>query len=805
MMFSAARFRRGKRGLLTALAASAASLLAVAVVAPSAMAAPPYTTEATVSNLKFTSTLIVSGSDTQLSANWALPDNPSTPAGFTIDLPAEMAGRGDTFPITAEDTGATIATCVATETQLQCDFDAAYLEANPTNLKGNVYFWVKVKDSVDEETQKSYAFGDLQVTTTITPPAGPCTENCNWHWVYQKDGIYNYSDNTMIWYVHVAAPEEGMTGGQVVTVKDIPDANQELILDDNYPEIYYGNEKNAERPINLAKMSRGDFTVAADGTVTFTTLQGYFYEVRYKTKALNVGSVEEYTNKAEFTINGRSDGSVEGSSRYAGGGGTGIGTNAGVFTIAKSVEGSAVNLPGDLTFTGTYSVATPDGQTLTGTYSVKAGETWRSEEFPRDSVVTLTEDTPTSPENVTWGAPSFSSNDFTLPGGKLTPVTLTNTADVRLATFSASKSITGTEDAQVLVPSDATFTLDYSYPAGPGFEAGSGSLTLSADGTVATSPELPVGAEMTVTEQAPTAVDGISWGTPVISPSTFTISDDTAVAVTVENPVTETLGGFSLKKSVSGDASGLVPEGTTFLVDYAWVSEDGAQQGNGTLEVVAGGEPVTAEGIPGGATVTLTEQTPSTVSGVSWVDPVFSQNGFTVIAGQVIEIDLDNPTQLNSGAIALQKKLDGSGAADVPASTEFTVNYSYAAGDGFDAGKGSITVRADGVVVTSDPLPFGAVVTFEEATPPAVDGITWKESSFDVESVTVGDGTVSQVVLTNTAEKVVVPPIETPTTPANALANTGSDWNPTFALTGAAALIALGALMVARRRKVSAE
>lgn len=809
---------RPKRGLIVTVLIAALALV-FAGLSP-ALAAPPYASTGKIDTVKFTNSTNTAGSSAQMSATWSFTDNPSTPAGFTIALPPELAGRGDTFKLKAQDTGAEIGTCVAKATQLECDLLDSYVKANPRSLKGDVNFWVTLKDTVTTTTEKTYVVGGVQVTTTVVPRTRPCTENCNWEWKYQKRGNIDYANNVINWYVRIASNHGGMMGGEKISVTDLPDSNQSLILEPSQVFLQATNVTGPSGPTGWVNKTLGtDFTVAADGTVNFQAEAGYYYQVVYRTSMKNVGDVEYYANKATVTKNGVVDSQVEGSVRYAGGSGSGIGTDVGVFSITKEVTGATTGLPSDQVFTGTFSVKDPTGKVTNGNWSVKAGETFRSDEFPRDSTVTFTEDAVTSPGNIKWDAGSFSANNVTLPGGQVSPVTVTNNATVKTANFEASKSIEGTEAAKALVPADATFTLNYSYPAGVGFAAGNGSLVLKADGTAVKNGQLPVGAVLTLTEAAPGAVEGAAWGTAVITPSTLTIAEGTTVSVKLTNPISETLGGFTLSKKVSGEAGELVPAGSKFSVNYSWVKDD--LSGSGTVDVIAGGEKARVTGIPEGAKVTLTEAAPSPVTGVKWLDPVFSENGFVVVAGTDIAIDLDNPTSLQTGQIAIKKVIDGSGADLVPATAEFTVDYSYPAGTGFEAGQGSLKVKADGTVVTSDPLPFGAVVTFKEATPAPVEGGTWGEMKFSESTVTVGDNTVTEVTLTNTITKnppPSVPPTTAPPTTAPPLVSetpspSAPTATPTLPNTGAsdiaigtsvaAFLMLLGAVVVvgANRRK----
>lgn len=175
--------------------------------------------------------------------------------------------------------------------------------------------------------------------------------------------------------------------------------------------------------------------------------------------------------------------------------------------------------------------------------------------------------------------------------------------------------------------------------------------------------------------------------------------------------------------------------------------------------MLADGETVTSEPLPYGAVVTLSEIDPAAVEGTIWTGASFSTPSFTIGSGTTVSITLINTIELRTGAFSIVKALAGSGADLVLPETGFTVHYAYEAGPGFDAGAGELTVRADGEVVTSEPLPYGAVVTFVESEPGAIDGAVWTEAAFSASTVTIGADTVVAVTLTNTIE--TVPPGET--------------------------------------------
>lgn len=103
--------------------------------------------------------------------------------------------------------------------------------------------------------------------------------------------------------------------------------------------------------------------------------------------------------------------------------------------------------------------------------------------------------------------------------------------------FEVEKVLAG-DAASLVDPVSTSFTVDYSWPAGTGFPAGSGSVDVVV-GSPATVDGVPYGAVVSLSERTPTAVSGATWGVPSISPSSVTIGDapDTA-SFTVTNTLT---------------------------------------------------------------------------------------------------------------------------------------------------------------------------------------------------------------------------------------------------------------------------
>lgn len=525
--------RRRSAGIIGILAL----LLSAIIGATTATAAPPYATDATITSAEFTQDSTTQGSTAELNLTWTLPDNAAAPAGLVVDLPPELRGRTDTFALPDAD-GVVMGQCSVTRTQLVCDFDDDYLAANPLNVAGTASFWVAVTTEVTEETEVTDDVDGVEGVITVTPPAGACTESCEFtgRGSY-KWGSYDTASETVQWRVVVKAPATGMAGGEELTVADRVGPAQEITdvsVRHSDQLVIDGNGRQVPGRYQVLDPSR--YTVSDDlSTVTLTTEPGYFYVVDYVTAVTDGGATGTYTNEADLTIGSETTRTVTSEVVRQGGGGSGSGTNVGRFSITKEVLG-AVEVVEGLTYTGTYEVTTPAGDVIDGTFEVTDGDTWVSDTFPRGSIVHLTEATPAAPETVTWAEPVFSENDLTLGSGSTIEVTLTNEATLRTGAFSVTKIMTGDGAAQV--PDEVTFVVAYSYPAGPGFEAGSGELVVPADGTVVESEQLPAGAEVALSEATPEAIDGLTWGEPVFSPESVTVAAGEVVEVELTNTAT---------------------------------------------------------------------------------------------------------------------------------------------------------------------------------------------------------------------------------------------------------------------------
>lgn len=797
------RWGRTRRIVASAMAITLAFFTLSMFIAPAANAAEPQSDDAgntvVFDRVELASTEFADGSSQKVFVEWHVEGEATAPLTIAVPLPEPLIGNHQSFPIEGPD--GIIGSCEISDAGALCTIDdAEYLAANPYRVHGEFEF--SVHTALDNRTteHRTVELGGVEVELTIDPNGAWCPDDCSWKGqgagkgggYYRADWREPEKPDHILWGVDIAAPADGLPGGLDIVVED-PELLElytveetHVLVADSARTDKYGREYLEWRDLPAdavdwnADRTRVSWTtidprpagpLEPSGTdQARRTLGGAVYAVQWWVSVDDGGKAKTYRNTAHYTIDGVESGELSGSTNWYSYSGKAVGTNFGRIELTKQLAGDTAFSPArafDVT------VEAYDGEQLINTEraSLHAGESFTTQEYFKGTRLVVTEAPVTGPANVVWGEPDFAdeASGGTAVGnryevvidplngnvGKLSEITLTNTATLQRAAFSASKQLVNPDGA--FVDPEAVYQLQYAYPANGelGIPAGSGTLELTADGTVVTSPELPVGAEVTLTELQPASVPAATWQPARVEPSSFTVGEDGSpvAAVAVTNTIARDYGGFAIRKSVTGDGAGHVPADTEYRVHYAYPAGPGFDAGDGELAVRADGEPVVIDGLPAGAEVTLAEAAPDPVTGTSWLDPVFSETVFTVVHGQTVEIDLENPIALNTGAFEVSKRLDGTGADLVGADRAFVVDYAYPAGIGFEAGSGELVVPADGTAVSSGPLPYGAEVSLSERAPDEVPGGTWTGHAFSPETLTIGDGTVAEVELTNTIRK----------------------------------------------------
>lgn len=327
--------------------------------------------------------------------------------------------------------------------------------------------------------------------------------------------------------------------------------------------------------------------------------------------------------------------------------------------VTKHVTGAAAPAPGTQ-----YTVHYDGPGANDGDIVVTAGQATKVGPLPLGQYHLSETDAPT-------GATIVPSSVNLTANGQIATVDVTNPYPG--AYLDVTKALTG----QLKPASSTQYTVHYSGPV-------SGDLTVTADGSVTTSPALPVGT-YTITE-----LNAPAGATIVPNQVVIAAQDDAKhVAVKLTNPYP---GGYlDVTKHVSGD---LKPDpGVTYTVHYA----NGDNSVKGDLSVKAG-QTTTSPALPLG-TYTVTE--------------VNAPPGATVIPGTVtiasdnqhVSVDVTNPYP---GAYLDVAKVETGALA--PGGT-YKIDYAGPV-------SGTVTVHAGDPATTVGPLPLGTY-TLSEQNPPA--------------------------------------------------------------------------------------
>lgn len=752
-----------------------------------------------ITEVAFDSTSIDNHQSAWINAKWEIPGEAKAPVKIVLPLPDALKGNADKFPMTdGEDV---IGECVVTATEITCSVDDSFVNENPMKVKGGIKFQVTVDLAEGTEGERTFEFGDLKTTVTVKPAGGtPCVENCDMGPVtHSKWGHYNKADDTIEWWVQVAAPAPGIMAGQQIRIWDELDTDLytlvgqpklysavSLIRDPNTGQQYgnYVEDKDTAVTVSNGGLELGFTSLPGKGTSFHgpdrdeVGIDGRFYQVVWTVKVNDLGKAGTYTNTAGYEIGSEKTTGITGETKRQSGSAWGIGTNFGAFEVTKKIDAASTDQLAQLPeFQVRYSAVNAEGVTTTDSFTVAADGSFESPEFFNGTTVTIEEILPTNTSAIEWQKPVFTVKEgpgvsivdgkltlqFTKANknlGKLTQVILTNSAELQTGSFSASKKIVN-PDGLVISPK-TSFLLHYSYPANPelGFIGGAGTLELPSSGDIVTSQKLPVGAVLEFTEEivkGEETVGGTWQQDKTVLPAPLTITDSTSpVEVELVNTIARDTGGFTLTKVIAGNGAGHIGDAEEFTVKYSYPADDtlGFPAGAGTVKVSAGAPAVSPQ-IPFGAQVTL-EEGDASRPGLDH-SYKFSKDTFTIDGQSSVDVTLTNTYTLQAGSIELRKLVEGDGANLLTAGTAFAVDYSYPAGIGFEAANGSVEVPADGTVATIKDIPYGAVVTLTERAPAAVPGATWGAASFagvgttgETIEVTVDGTTAHKVTLTNT-------------------------------------------------------
>ena len=415
----------------------------------------------------------------------------------------------------------------------------------------------------------------------------------------------------------------------------------------------------------------------------------------------------------------------------------------GTFQMKKLInapaDDAAFVAPKTVKFTYTCNADSVDKTVKAGVateVSVPVGDTpVDGSEFPVGTKCTVAQES----EHTVAGynsVPAGLTQSVTIAEGKVADniATVTNTYTKQVGSFSVTKVVDADPTIIDLNP-DHEYSFNYVCTK-DGAEVAKGELKVNGDNTVK-SPDIPVGASCTVTEDeasARGAVDNAVLDVKVSGPAVIT--ENTTTPVTVTNKYTRATSSFTVKKKVEGLPD---PGSKEFSFRYECVYGEDIKAGE--IKVKGNGE-TTVEDVPAGSECTVTEN----------VDAA-KQDGYTLVvdnAGQKFDQGTQPTTVLftnvyakDTGSLSVTKSLkDPDGVA---AGKKFNFAYACEHKDPAQRKEGTFQLGA-GESTTIDDIAAGSTCTITEKDAD-VKGADLATSGLD--SVVIVKGKTHEVTATN--------------------------------------------------------
>lgn len=415
----------------------------------------------------------------------------------------------------------------------------------------------------------------------------------------------------------------------------------------------------------------------------------------------------------------------------------------GTFQMKKLInapaDDAAFVAPKTVKFTYTCNADSVDKTVKAGVateVSVPVGDTpVDGSEFPVGTKCTVAQES----EHAVAGynsVPAGLTQPVTITEGKVANniATVTNTYTKQVGSFSVTKVVDADPTIIDLNP-DHEYSFNYVCTK-DGAEVAKGELKVNGDNTVK-SPDIPVGASCTVTEDeasARGAVDNAVLDVKVSGPAVIT--ENTTTPVTVTNKYTRATSSFTVKKKVEGLPD---PGSKEFSFRYECVYGEDIKAGE--IKVKGNGE-TTVEGVPAGSECTVMEN----------VDAA-KQDGYTLVvdnAGQKFDQGTQPTTVLftnvyakDTGSLSVTKSLkDPDGVA---AGKKFNFAYVCEHKDPAQRKEGTFQLGA-GESTTIDDIAAGSTCTITEKDAD-VKGTDLATSGLD--SVVIVKGKTHEVTATN--------------------------------------------------------
>ncbi|QIL80281.1 hypothetical protein G7047_10485 [Diaphorobacter sp. HDW4A] len=261
--------------------------------------------------------------------------------------------------------------------------------------------------------------------------------------------------------------------------------------------------------------------------------------------------------------------------------------------------------------------------------------------IPAGAQCTVSETLSAPPTGFYWQQ-NVPTTPVSVSAGTAVPFDITNTLQPLASNTGAIRVI-----KNLTVPAEVTSSFDLRFSADCGSAVyASAPLTMTGNGQQWVDiPNVPVGAQCTVSETLPTAPINYAWLIVPNQSATVTDPKTGTVSVTFNNQLTRGSGTIRIQKQL------VVPTGVQgpFAMQFsANCSNVAAQPPPVTLTMSASGaQSVDMPGVPAGATCAISEQLPSAPVGMAWAVPGITPQSVTVPDNASVVVDVANEMKVS--------------------------------------------------------------------------------------------------------------------------------------------------------------
>lgn len=404
----------------------------------------------------------------------------------------------------------------------------------------------------------------------------------------------------------------------------------------------------------------------------------------------------------------------------------------GRFTVNKKIEGSAALLADESVqnrkFKGQYRCGTQDWTQFE--FSVK--EPFVSPEYPEETSCHIEEHTnSTEIPGFTWSGANDNKEELSIlrDNNANIQVELINKYTQKVGGFKLTKFVDGPAAS---LAKDIEYKFDYVCGEK------TGSLKVKEGQTVDGPTDIPINTNCTITESEVDVPAGVTWLGTLPNGGKFTIKEGETVDIHAKNTFEHSKGGFSILKTVGGDASDLdALKSKQYEFTYVCEQPNG-QPVKGSISTTPG-KSVTVKDILVGSECKVTE-TQSDYPNVDWLVE-FSGEGVEVEGNKAtfriadhnkpsVNLKAKNTFTQYKGGFSLEKTVAAEDGIKTPQKFDFTWTCGNVNGEvkvSVENGKGSVDV--------SEEIPVGTscVVVEKDAKVAGTELVTeWKNQRFTI-------------------------------------------------------------------------